>query len=177
MSYPAWAWFPRQNSAPDWVRHFIACIEEARPRIDSTNHKGMTSDGVVRELREDLERLGWEIESGKTKAGKIHRPVLFGDNGRIRVHQEIDGWQPDLRILLEIESGRAWMGNAVYRDLIRASLVADADFLVVGVRQYYEYGKNPVSRNDFESTRDLMDSIYASQRLQLPFQGVLIFGW
>ena len=177
MTYPTWAWFPRQNAAPEWVGHFIACIGEARSRIDSTTHKGMTSDGVMRELREDLETLGWEIESGKTKAGKIHRPVLFGDNGRVRVHQEIDGWQPELRILLEIESGRAWMGNAVYRDLIRASLVADADYLVIGVRQFYEYGKKSVSRNDFESTRELMDSIYASQRLHLPFKGVLIFGW
>ncbi len=57
-----------------------------------------------------------------------------------------------------------------------ASLIADAQYLVIGVRQHYEYGKKDVSRNDFESTRDLIDSIYASGRLGLPFRGVLIVG-
>lgn len=117
------------------------------------------------------------MEEGKQAAQKIHRPVLFGDNGEVRVKQEIDGWHPELGIVMELESGRAWMGNAVYRDLVRASLIADARFLVVGVRQFYEYGKNDVSRNDFVSTRDLLDSIYASGRLRLPFDGVLVVGW
>jgi hypothetical protein len=177
MAYPAWAYFPRKDAAPDWVGDLVACVAARRSAIDSRTHKGMTSDGVVGELRDGLVAQGWEIESGKQAAQKIHRPVLFGDQGQVRVKQEIDGWHPELRIVMEVESGRGWMGNAVYRDLVRASLVADAEYLVIGVRQFYEYGKKDVSRNDFEATRDLLDSIYASGRLGLPFAGVLVFGW
>ena len=177
MAYPAWAWFPRQDAAPVWVSDLVACMAASRSAIDSRTHKGMTSDDVVSALRDGLGELGWEVESGKRVSQKIHRPVLFGDHGSVRVKQEIDGWHPELRIVMEIESGRGWMGNAVYRDLVRASLVADAEFLVLGVRQFYEYGKKDASRNDFEATRDLLDSIYASGRLGLPFRGILVLGW
>lgn len=177
MSYPQWAWFPRQEPPPSWVDPFIAVFDAESENVRSTTHKGLTSDGLVGLLRDRLVNQGWEIEAGKQASQKIHRPVLFGDNGQVRVKQEIDGWHPELGIVMEMESGRGWMGNAVYRDIVRASLIADARYLVIGVRQYYEYGKKDVSRNDFESTRDLMDSIYASGRLRLPFDGVLVVGW
>lgn len=177
MSYPQWAWFPRQEAPPSWVNSFIAVFNAESESIRSSTHKGLTSDALVALVRDRLVEQGWEIEAGKQASQKIQRPVLFGDNGQVRVKQEIDGWHPELGIVMEMESGRGWMGNAVYRDIVRASLIADARYLVIGVRQYYEYGKNDISRNDFESTRDLMDSIYASGRLGLPFEGVLIVGW
>jgi hypothetical protein len=93
------------------------------------------------------------------------------------VKQEIDGWHPELQALLEIESGRGVQGNAVYRDLVRSSLVVEAEYLVLGVRSRYEYGSRNAVQNDFTFTRDLLDSIYASGRLHLPFIGVLLVGW
>ena len=177
MGYPAWAWFPRQHAPESWVGALLAVFERYRNDIDSISRKGLTSDDLLHIVRPGLVAQGWEVESGKQAAQKIKRPVLYGDNGAVRVNQEIDAWHPDLRIVMELESGRAIMGNAVYRDLVRASLVADADYLVIGVRQFYEYGKSSVNRNDFTSTRDLLDSIYASGRLRLPFKGVLILGW
>jgi hypothetical protein len=88
------------------------------------------------------------------------------------VKQEIDGWHPELQALLEIESGRG-----VHRDLVRSSLVVEAEYLVLGVRSRYEYGSRNAVQNDFTFTRDLLDSIYASGRLHLPFIGVLLVGW
>jgi hypothetical protein len=175
--YPQWAWFPRQDPPPSWVAEFVQVFTDERPQIDSKNHKGLTSDQLVAVVRDRLMTQGWIVEEGKQASQKIHRPVLFGDNGEVRVRQEIDGWHPELGIVMEMESGRGWMGNAVYRDIVRASLIADAKYLVIGIRQFYEYGKNDVSRNDFISTRDLFDSIYASGRLRLPFEGVLVIGW
>ena len=92
------------------------------------------------------------------------------------VNYEIDGWHPDHKAVLEIESGRGWQGNAFYRDLVRTSLVQDAEYLVIGLRLSYSYGlvKN---QNDYQKALDQMDAIFASGRLQLPFKGVLIFGW
>jgi hypothetical protein len=105
--------------------------------------------------------------------------VLFGDNGTTRVKQELDGWHPDLKIIMEVESGRAIQGNAIYRDLVRASLVAGADYLALGVRQLYTFKNSgrASTQNDFATTTDAMDSVYASGRLVLPFKGVLVFGW
>ena len=136
----------------------------------------MESDTVTQFIREPLETLGWEVERGKKKEQKIARPVLFGDNGAPVVSYEIDGWNPEHRAVLEIESGRAVMGNAIYRDLIRTSLIQGADYLVLGVRTSYSYG-TVKDQNDYEKTRDQLDAIYASGRLQLPFKGMLLIGW
>lgn len=177
MTYPAWAYFPRRSAAPDWVQEFLQVVGSHQSEIDSETHDRLESDSVVSALRLSLREHGWLIEQGKRSSEKIHRPVLFGDNGAIRVKQEIDGWHSGLGIVLEIESGRGWQGNAVFRDLVRASLIADARFLALGVRSRYSYGANNTVQNDFERTRDLLDSIYASQRLGLPFEGILVFGW
>lgn len=177
MSYPAWAFFPRRSPAPEWVNEFLVSIATHEDDISSATHDKMESDEVVAAIRGTLVLSGWQVEVGKRKEQKIHRPVLFGDNGTVRVKQEIDGWHPDIGIVLEVESGRGWQGNAVYRDLVRASLIADARYLVLGVRSRYKYGANDTVQNDFERTRELLDSIYASQRLGLPFEGILLFGW
>ena len=36
---------------------------------------------------------------------------------------------------LEIEAGRAWMGNAIYRDLVQALVMVDLDHLILAVPQ------------------------------------------
>ncbi len=70
-------------------------------------------------------------------------------------------------------------GNAVYRDLVRSSLIVNARYLALGVMLTYRHksgGKQIVVRS-YEETRDVLDAIYASGRLQLPFDGVLLFGY
>lgn len=179
MTYPVWAYFPRQQPAPPWVEKFLTAVSLRQAEIDSHEHLKMDSDQVVKHLEDQLTVEGWQIEAGKKAADKIHRPVLFGDNGSVRVKQELDGWHPTERIVLEVESGRGWQGNAVYRDLVRASLVTEAEFLALGVRQQYTYNSSGkvTHQNDFERTRDMLDSVYSSGRLALPFKGVLLFGW
>jgi hypothetical protein len=73
-----------------------------------------------------LRRLGFEVEQEKAKAGKLPRPVFFGDQGSYLRTYEIDAFEPGQGIALEVEAGRATMGNAIYRDLIQASLMLDA---------------------------------------------------
>lgn len=175
-TYPAWSYFPRHARPAEWVDGLVQVFEEAQSNIDSTSHKKMESDTVTQFIREPLETLGWEVERGKKKEQKIARPVLFGDNGVPVVQYEIDGWHPEHRAVLEIESGRAVMGNAIYRDLIRTSLIQGADYLVLGVRTSYSYG-TVKDQNDYEKTRDQLEAIYASGRLHLPFKGMLLIGW
>jgi hypothetical protein len=51
----------------------------------------------------------------------------------------VDGFQAEHGLPLEIEAGRGARGNAVYRDLIEASLLVDARFLVLAVQASYRH--------------------------------------
>lgn len=177
--YPSWCYYPTPSRPPGWVEDFIAAIGSHRDEIDSMAVDGLNSDKVLAVVRSDLEKLGFEIERGKAKDQKIRRPVLFGDQGVERVAYEIDGMHDELGILVEIEAGRGVMGNAIYRDLVRTSLVVDARYLALGVMQEYRYksGGRQARSADYLSTKSLLDAVYASGRLKLPFEGVLLFGY
>ena len=175
-SYPDWAFFPRHLAPPSWIEEFNHSVNASQSLIESSSHERFDSDEVLQVLRDSLVMQGWLIEAGKKAADKILRPVLYGDRGKTKVNYEIDGWHPEHKAVLEIESGRGWQGNAFYRDLVRTSLVQDAEYLIIGLRQSYSYG-NVKNQNDFQKALDQLDAVYTSGRLQLPFKGVLLFGW
>jgi hypothetical protein len=89
------------------------------------------SNGVLLELADDLALLGNQVEKSKNASDQISRPVLLGDQGATWVTMEIDAFHDGHAIAVEVEAGRAWNGNLVYRDLLRASLLLDADYLVL----------------------------------------------
>lgn len=177
--YPKWTYYPQRDPPPAWVPDLIAEIAQARPRIDSTTVRGFGSDNVLAVLRPGLERLGYRIEVGRSVADRITLPVLFGEQGVPRVRYSVDGVHETHGVLLEIEAGRGADGNAVYRDLVRTSLIVNARFLVLGVMQEYhrKSGGRTIIRPCYSEAKDQMDAIYASQRLRLPFEGVLLFGY
>ena len=125
-----------------------------------------------------LVALGYRVELSKARVDKIALPVLFGDQGRPRVQYEVDAVHDDLGVVVEIEAGRGAKSNAGYRDLIRAALLADARFFVLGMPLEYRSGKARVEvTRAYADARDQLDAIYASQRLALPFAGLLLFGY
>ena len=154
-------------------------FREARSKIDSADVQGLGSDGILAEVAEGLEGIGFEVESGKRAAEKIRRPVLFGPQGIPRVTYEVDGAHDDLGIVFEIEAGRGWMGNAFYRDLIRTSLIVGAKYLMLAMMNEYRYksGSKETTNRSYDNARDQLDAIYASGRLELPFEGVLLLGY
>ncbi len=176
MSYPSWCYFPTSTAPPEWARSLVSVVDAARPSIDSAKNSGLTSDTVLLELRPGLEALGYTVEASKKKVDKVRRPVLFGEGGVERVAYEVDAVHDELGVLLEVEAGRGAMGNAVYRDLIRTSLIVGARYLALGVMQEYRYAKTGVSQS-YRDAKDLLDAIYASGRLQFPFEGILLFGY
>ena len=111
----------------------VRAFADAASAVDSRVNHGVTSDAALAVLRPALTKFGFEIEASKTASGKIRRPVLFGENGRPIVAYEVDGFHPGLGIVLEVEAGRGAAGNADYRDLIRTSLIVDAEYLVLGM--------------------------------------------
>lgn len=138
--------------------------------------KGLESDEVLEKLRTDLEALGFEVEKSKKKIDKIHRPVFFGDNGEPTVSYEIDAFHKEWKCGLEIEAGRAWMGNAVYRDLVQSLVMVELEHLILAVPQTYKYnsnGKSLISK-DYENAKNLIDTIFSHTRFRLPYSLTLI---
>jgi hypothetical protein len=180
MTYPAWSYFPRNVRPPAWARSFVEVVQLAEAKISTVERKtGLSSDAVLSELRGGLAALGYAVESGKTKAAKIHRPVLFGENGSPSVNYEIDAFHDELGIAVEVEAGRGAAGNADYRDIVRTSLILDARHmaLVLPVRYRTTSSGREQAIHAYERTRSQLDAIYASQRLKLPFEGVLLVGY
>ena len=181
VPYPRWRYFPAYAAPPDWVGPLIATFAAVREQIDSavTFDKRMESDDVLRVLADGLASLGFVVEQGKKKTGKLPRPVFFGDEGTYLRTYEIDTFEPTRGIALEVEAGRATMGNAIYRDLVQASLMVDARFLVLAVPVEYRYTtKGKLMREpSYTKAYSVVEAIYGSPRLSLPFEGLLLVGY
>lgn len=111
----------------------------------------------------------------KTKADKITRPVLFGENGAVLVSYDVDGYHPNDQVVLEVEAGRGAASNADYRDLVRASLMVSVSYLVLAMMLNYTGGGH--TTRSYEVARSRLDAVFASDRLSLPLQGVLLVGY
>lgn len=180
VSYPAWSYFPSNTQPPTWVDEVAQVVDSRRQVISTEAAKtGLSSDAVLRELAPGLMALGFQVESGKARMGKIERPVLFGENGIPTVTYEVDGFHETHGIVLEVEAGRGARGNAEYRDLLRTSLILDANFLILMLPIAYRFNANGREGTEFayRKTRDLLSAIYASQRLRFPFQGIVLVGY
>lgn len=179
MAYPRWQYYPPDAEAPEWVAQFVAVVSATQEHIDSTRVEGLSSDSVLQHLAPGLTALGYQVETGKRSEQKIKRPVLFEENGIARESYEIDAFHDALGIAVEVEAGRGAQSNAVFRDLVRTSLIVGAQHLVLGVMNEYRHqsGGRPVTAKSFDAAKAVLDAIYASGRLKLPFKGVLLFGY
>jgi len=175
--YPSWKFYPTRHPAPDWAKSVLTVFDQARSTIDSEESKGLSSDECLAALRPGLEKIGFDVESGKKAEQKIRRPVLFGENGKPEVSYEVDGFHSKSNIVLEVEAGRGAANNADYRDLVRAGLMVGVDYLVLAMMREYRSGKQKQVVRSYEQTRKRLDAIYASDRLKLPLKGVLLVGY
>lgn len=169
--------FPRTEPPPHFAPELLN-VFRAHEEAMSTKalEKGLTSDEVLRVLREDLVQLGFSVEGGKTAGAKIKRPVFFGENGAPDLQYEIDAFHPEWRCGLEVEAGRAWMGNAVYRDLIQALVMVELDNLVLAVPNLYKYqssGRATTSK-DYENTVAVADALFGHSRIRMPYRAIIV---
>ena len=174
------SYYPATRRPDPWVDELLDLVAAVRPQIDSTAGGPVTtSDGVLGVLRPGLLEAGYTVEVSKNRGDRVRRPVLFGPQGVERVSYEVDAMHDELGIVLEIEAGRGAMSNALYRDIIRASLIVEARFFALGMMTRYRYrsGESITEAASYEAARTQLDAIYASGRIRLPFEGVLLFGY
>jgi hypothetical protein len=171
--------FPQTDPPPPFVAKVIDVFQKYESKISTGRlSKGLTSDQVLAVVSTDLAGLGFQVETGKTTGGKIDRPVFFGENGVPIRRYQIDGYHPEWRCGLEVEAGRAWMGNAVYRDLIQACVMVDVDHLCLAVSNRYRFksGNRDVVSADYDHTLSVASALYGHSRFKLPY-GLTVIGY
>jgi hypothetical protein len=156
----------------------LPSVYQTPSQILRRESKGHTSDALLSRLRGDLVTLGFQVEAGKTRNEKIKRPVFFGENAVPDLQYEIDAFHTGWSCGLEIEAGRAWMGNAVYRDLIQALVMVDLLYLVIAVPNSYRYqsGGRSVMSKDYDNTVSVADALFSHDRIVFPY-GLTVLGY
>jgi hypothetical protein len=169
--------FPRTEPPPTFVEDLVSVFRKHEDEIATEiNDKGLRSDDVLSILGTDLLDLGFQVEASKKRADKLERPVFFGENGIPTLRYEIDAYHPEWKCGLEVEAGRGWMGNAVYRDLVQAAVMVGVEYLCLAVSNVYRYKSSgkPAKSRDYINARQLAEAIYGHSRLRLPYNLILI---
>jgi hypothetical protein len=167
-----WQYYPRSTACPNNLLKIISIFETINDQIDSYTHEGQVSNDVLAQVRPGLVAEGFEVESGKKKVNKVHVPVFFGPNGKPQQSFEADAWHREDRIVLEVEAGRAVTNYQFLKDLFQACMMQDVEYLSIAVRNIYRN-----SSKDWEKVCTFFETMYASNRLELPLKGVLIIGY
>lgn len=162
--------FPRSHGLTQEIKDVISCFEEHYNKIDSEVNN-LTSNEVLNIVRKSLEKIGFMVERGKDKENKIDVPVLFGKNNVIDKSFYADALSSDGRIVIEVEAGRATENNQFLKDLFEACMMYTVEYLVIAVRNTYR------SHSDYEKIYTFFETLYISNRLQLPLKGVLLIGY
>lgn len=110
-----WIYFPLNTRIPQIGLEVIKVFESNFDSINSSIHKHK-SNKVLDILSKDLKSIGFEVEGDSN----INIPVLFGENGKTAKAFEVDAVNVNEQFVIEIEAGRATMGNQIYKDLSRS---------------------------------------------------------
>lgn len=165
-----WQFFPKSKIIPNHLNDVLNVFELNFGLIDSEYHN-YHSNEVLEFVRDGLEKLNYEIERSKKASDKIKVPVLFGQNGKLEKYFDADGYNINSKTVIEVEAGRAVTNYQFLKDLFQAYMMYEVDYLVIAVRKVYR--GNP----DFQNVTTFFETIYASGRLQLPLNGILIIGY
>lgn len=171
--------FPRTQAPPPFVLSLVQIFRRHEPKISTESlEKGLESDPVLRLLASDLSAMGFDVETGKERGRKIERPVFYGESGEPSLRYEIDAYHPEWKCGLEVEAGRAILGNAVFRDLFQAMVMTDVNHLCLAVPNIYKYksgGRSLASKN-YEKTVSIADALYGHSRVKMPY-GLTVVGY
>jgi len=165
-----WAFYPKSHETPPFLRLVVGVFESCEVELYEKS-KELSSNGVLAMLCPGLQALGFQVETGKKASEKIKVPVLFGCNGTVEKSFEADAWHREQKVVVEVEAGRGYLNNQFLKDLFQACMMHDVEYCVIAVRNRY------IDTNDFENVASFFDTLYTSNRLKLPLQGVLILGY
>ena len=77
----------------------------------------------------------------------------------------------DGKIVVEVEAGQATENHRFLKDIFEACMMFDVEYLVLAVRNIYR------KHDDFQRIFTFLETLYISNRLQLPLKGILLIGY
>lgn len=107
-------YFPKSCSIPNELQQIIKIFCKKEDEIRSSKHK-FKSHEVLHILSDDIAAMGYQVEISKKT--KIKIPVLFGRNGSLDKYFEADCYNPDAKVVIEIEAGRAVSNYQFLKDI------------------------------------------------------------
>lgn len=162
--------FPRSRGVTPEIRSIIDCFTQIESKIDSSYYD-LKSNEVLELVRPYLEKIGFRVETGKGKDDKIDIPVLFGENNNVDKSFYADAVSNDGKIVIEVEAGRATENNQFLKDIFQACMMFEVEYLVLAVRNVYR------THEDYARVKTFLETLYISNRLQLPLKGILLIGY
>ncbi|MEY4322293.1 MAG: hypothetical protein RL410_74 [Actinomycetota bacterium] len=171
MPAVTWQYFPKSEACPETLVNVVTVFEDAFHALGSHNHPGQSSNEALGHVRPGLLDLGFDVESGKTAELKIAVPVLYGANGIPVKTFEADAFHREHGIVLEVEAGRAHANNQFLKDIFQACVMQGVLYLAIAVRNDYR------GSDDFAKICTFLETLYASNRLNLPLKGILLVGY
>ncbi|MEF9956358.1 MAG: hypothetical protein RSA22_05495 [Acinetobacter sp.] len=170
MSNINYQFFPRSHGINAEMRKVIDCFVSAENDIRSDRFN-LKSNDVLQRLQPHLSSIGYHVEIGKAKNEKIIVPVLFGLNNQVDKCFNADALSTDGKIVLEVEAGRATENNQFLKDIFQACMMYNVEYLILAVRNTYR------GHNDFEIIFTFLETLYISNRVHLPLNGILLIGY
>jgi hypothetical protein len=165
-----WMHYPKSTKASAISVGIVGVFESVQQQIGSARNQ-LGSNQVLALSAPGLIQLGFRVEAGKKKADRIAVPVLFGENGRLEKAFHVDAYHEAEGYVLEVEAGRGVDNNQFLKDLFEACMMHDVRFAAIAVRNVYR--KKP----NYGRVKAFFDTLYASNRLQLPLHGLLLIGY
>lgn len=138
--------------------------------ISSDSHT-LNSNTVLKFVESGLRVLSFNVEHSKQSIDKIKVPVLYGNNGKVQLAFEADAYNKDLGYVIEVEAGRAVTNYQFLKDFFEACMMSNVNYLCIAVRNIYKNSK------DFDRVCKFFDALFASRRLEIPLNGVLVIGY
>ena len=165
-----WTYFPQNQKISDDFLNIVSVFNKNQSKIASDSHK-LKSDEVLEAVSKDLENIGYIVEKSKRNKDKIQMPVLYGECGVAALNFEVDAYNKDTRIVIEVEAGRAVTNYQFLKDFFEACCMADAEYLCIAVRLLYR------NRDDYQKVCDFFKAMYVSDRFTIPLKGILMIGY
>ncbi len=165
-----WQYYPRSRRATPLAEAVVQAFNIEAKTISSGSSK-LNSNKVLEAVRKHLVEQNFEVEASKRGDEKVCVPVLFGKGGVAEKHFDADAYHRTEGFVLEVEAGRGVANNQFLKDLFQACMMHEVKYLAIAIRKDYRGAKN------FEYVLGFFDALYASNRLTLPLEGILVIGY
>lgn len=162
--------YPKNKQITHDLRSVVDVFKANVTKFESPKFT-LESNEVLNHVANDLKNIGYRVETSKKSSDKILVPVLYGLNGQMEQRFDADAYNEEKGIVVEVEAGRAVTNYQFLKDLFEACVMSDVNYLVIAVRNEYRNSR------DFEKVITFFNTLYTSNRLQLPLKGVLIIGY